>query len=138
VVLTEGDGTVLSPFVLGDLGPGVSTPDALAFLSTQDFQSAEFLATLNLPSFALSDGSCFTADTTALDTLLVPGAGPTLVAGSDLVNIMVTGSRNAPGVPEPASWLLLASAISFLGGFGALQKWRRAHHTPTTGKPLLP
>jgi hypothetical protein len=111
LTLTKGDGTVLTPILLGDLGPGpFSSPD-LQFLSTDTFQSAEFTATLSTLEFALFDGTRFLADSGAIDALLLPSSGNTLVAGTDIAPIAVTGSITVPAVPEPASWLLLVTLL---------------------------
>ena len=121
VVLTDDLGTALAPILLGDLGPGVAQPPSLQFLSTQLFQSAEFQATLNGTSFSISGGSIFVADTTAIDALLLPGVGPTLVPGADFVPITATGTITTAPIPEPSGWVFLLTLILALA---ALRKSR--------------
>ncbi len=112
VTLTDSNGTVLAPILLGDLGAGVTTPSSLDFLSTDSFDSAEFTASLNPLSFVLSDGTTFVADTNLIDTILLPAFGSTLVAGSDLAVISVNGSiQTTAPVPEPSTWLFSLTSI---------------------------
>jgi hypothetical protein len=81
---------------------------AVQFPDTQSFASAEFKATLDLTTFLLLDGvSTFTANSAAIDVLLLPSSGNSLVAGVDVATITVSNSPTL--VPEPNSWLLLGS-----------------------------
>jgi len=119
VLLTDDSGTTLAPILLGDLGPGYAQPVSLQFLSTKLFKSAEFKATLNRTTFGISGGSTFVADTTAIDLLLLPGAGSTLLPGVDLVPITVAGTITTVPVPEPSAWFLL---LTFVIALSVLRK----------------
>jgi hypothetical protein len=116
VILTDDTGTAHAPVLLGDLGPGVAQPASLEFLSTQAFESVEFIATLNTTKFNLDGGLVFSADTDAIDTILLPSVGTTLVAGLDSAPITVTGSTSLSPIPEPAGWLLLVTVAASLAG----------------------
>jgi hypothetical protein len=131
VTLTDGNGMALTPILLGDGGPGGTLSPT--FLSTDLFQSAEFMATLNVSTFGLSDGSVFLADTNAIDTLLSPSSGSTLTAGVDLAVISVTGRVQSPaGVPEPSGWLLLLTLIGLVAALhGSRALKRRATAKPS-------
>jgi hypothetical protein len=112
VILTDDTGTALAPILLGDLDPGVPILPSLQFLSTQSFQSVEFLATLSVLTFNLSGGFIFQADTNVIDTLLLPSSGSTLIPGLDLTTIAVTGTTSLAPVPEPDGWLLLLTTVA--------------------------
>lgn len=83
---------------LGDLAPGVYTPDGLQFLDTSQFAEATLQATLSQTSFALSDGATFLADSAAIDATLLPSLGPVLQPGQDFVILSVSGEVSA--IPE--------------------------------------
>jgi hypothetical protein len=83
---------------LGDLAPGVYTPDGLQFLDTSQFAEATLQATLSQTSFALSDGTTFRADSGAIDATLLPSSGPVLQPGQDFVVLSVSGEVSA--IPE--------------------------------------
>lgn len=109
LVLTTDDGTVLPGVDLGDIGPGFASFGALG---GDLFRSAEFTATLNVLTFALSDGTNFLANTAALDTLLLPTSAGSTLAEADFALITVTGSSVATTqVPEPATWILLVTIL---------------------------
>ncbi len=106
---------------LGDLGPGFlldgSGNPVVQVPADQAFTSAEFMATLAPASFALSDGTTWTADSVSIDVLLLPASGPTLIADTDQIPIALSASPAS--TPEPASSaLLLAAALG-------LVFWRR-------------
>jgi hypothetical protein len=88
-----------SPVIpLGDLAPGVYTPDGLQFLDTSQFSEATLQATLSQTTFALSDGTTFLADSAAIDATLLPSSGPVLQPGVDFVILSVSGEVSA--IPE--------------------------------------
>ena len=108
LVLTTDNGTVLPDVDLGDISPGSAQ---FGVLGGDLFRSAEFTATLNVLTLALTDGTSVLANTADLDTLLLPGAGSTLAEG-DFAVITVTGTIVAtPTVPEPATWILLITIL---------------------------
>jgi hypothetical protein len=97
-------------FNLGDIGPGFLLDSGgnpvVQVPGDQLFKSAEFTATLSPGSFALFDGTSFVADSTALDVVLQPSNGPTLVADTDQTTIGVQGT--IVGVtPEPSLFVVL-------------------------------
>ena len=97
--------------LLGDIGPG--TFDSLGSLEFPDstlFTSALFTATLSQTSLLLSDGSTFVVDSPNITMTLLPSAGPSLVAGTDLAVISVTGNVST-AVPEPGGFLLLGCGL---------------------------
>jgi hypothetical protein len=114
--LTLSNGDVI---LLGDIGALTSLP-AVQFLTTDTFTSAEFKATLDVSSFLLSDGTTFTADSTAIDVLLLPSVGNSLVAGTDAA--FITVSNTPSPVPEPETWLMGAPL------FWLLRKTRKSAH----------
>ena len=96
-----GNGTQIIP--LGDIGPGFLAP-AAQFPDTNNFTSAEFIASLDVTTFVLSGEGSFTANSAAIDVLLTPSSGRNLAVG-DFALITVS---NAPTtIPEPASWPIL-------------------------------
>jgi hypothetical protein len=119
-------------FSLGDIGPGFlldSGGNPLIQVSAATvYSSAEFTATLVPATFALDDGTTFTADSAAIDIVLAPSAGSSLVAGVDLVPISMDQSTGV--VPEPASVYLLGVAALGLGMrfFRAGQSRRRSEN----------
>jgi hypothetical protein len=116
LTLTLGD---LSQQVLdfGDIGPGFlldpSGNPVVQVPGNEAFASAEFTATLSPGSFTLSDGTTFKADSTALDVVLDPSSGSTLVADVDQTTIGVTQTI-AITTPEPASRSLVLLAFAGL------------------------
>lgn len=104
--------TVVQEFLLGDIGPGTfqDLSGALLFPDTANFISGTFTATLNQPTFLLSDGSTFVAASSLVSVGLLPASGSFLVAGSDFALIDVPAASVAP-VPEPGTWLMLASGL---------------------------
>ena len=88
-----------SPVIpLGDLAPGVYTPDSLQFLDTAQFSEATLQAALSQTTFALSDGTTFLADSAAIDATLLPSSGPVLQPGQDFVILSVSGEVSV--IPE--------------------------------------
>lgn len=83
---------------LGDLAPGVYTPDGLQLLDTSQFAEATLQATLSQTSFLLSDGATFLADSAAINAALLPSSGPVLQPGVDFVILSVSGEVSA--IPE--------------------------------------
>jgi hypothetical protein len=116
-----------APIALGDITaqsfffniPAVQFPD------TQTFASAEFKATLDVTTFLLSDGvTTFTANSAAVDVLLLPSSGDSLLAGID--SALITVSNASAAVPEPNSWLLLLGIILVGAYCKTTSKTRRA------------
>lgn len=115
-------------FNLGDIGPGflldgsgnpvVQVPDDESFIS------AEFTATLSPGTFALFDGSIFTANSASIDALLSPSSGPTLQADIDQTTISVSGSGTTV-TPEPSYLLLVATGLSALIWSKTIGAWKK-------------
>jgi len=105
--LTEVGGAIDSCSITS-LGPGTDT--SCQFSSSTVFTQALFTATLTPTTFSLANGP--TGTFVALPTLsltLLPSSGATLVAGTDLGVIDATPATN---VPEPGTWMLLATALA--------------------------
>jgi hypothetical protein len=115
--LTLNSGGLLPIISLGTIDPGQFTsPASIQFSDSTLFTSAVFAATLSQPNFVLADGTAFLADTSSVVATMVP-SGSSLAAGSDFAIISVTGSSvTGPdnGIPEPASGVLMLSAIGLL------------------------
>jgi hypothetical protein len=114
--LTLFTGSSHQVILLGDIGPGFFSSDALQFADTVAFSSAAFAATLDPTCLLVSDGTTFVATSSLINVALTPSSGPFLEAGRDFALITVAN------VPEPASWLLVAS--------GCVAVWRRARRSP--------
>ena len=99
-------------FLLGDIGPGFFSSNALEFADTEDFSSATFSATLDATSLQLDGGGSFTASSALISASLLPSSGDSLVAGTDIVYINVSNEVSA--VPEPESYLLLGTMLFWL------------------------
>jgi hypothetical protein len=103
-------------FDLGDIGPGFlvdgSGDPIVQVPGDEVFNSAEFTATLSASIFALYDGTSFTADSTAMDILLLPSSGPTLTVDVDQTSIGVSGTVQS--TPEPSSRDLILLALPCL------------------------
>ena len=101
-------------FDLGNIDPGflvdgVGNP-LVQLPGNSTIALAELTATLSLGSFKLSDGTTATASSTALDVLLQPSSGATLLADTDQTTISVqTGV-----VPEPATVDLVLCGVAML------------------------
>jgi hypothetical protein len=93
-------------FNLGDIGPGFLLDDngnpIVQLPGDEVIDSAEFKATLSPITFALSDGTEFTTDSSSIDVLLLPSIGSTLTVDVDQALIGVTETVPT-GTPEPAS-----------------------------------
>jgi hypothetical protein len=91
---------------LGDIGPGFLVDNSgnpiVQVPGDQVFASAELTATLSPLTFGLSDGTSFTADSAAMDILLLPSSGPSLAVDVDQITIGVSGTVQTT-VPEPMS-----------------------------------
>jgi len=111
-------------FDLGDIGPGFlldgSGNPVVQVSSDESFTSAELTATLSPTTFMLFDGSMFSADSSALDVLLLPSSGSTLTVDVDETTIDVS-SAAAASTPEPAR-----AALVLAGCFGLFFWSRRA------------
>ena len=102
--LTVVIGGIPQMISLGDIAPGSFSPVSLQFPDSTMITSATFTATLSPSTLLLSDGTTFVANA-AIDILLVPASGSTLVAGSDLALLSAT---NSTATPEPATlWPLI-------------------------------
>jgi len=125
--LTLDSGSPLPIISLGAIDPGQFTsPASLQFSDSTAFTSAIFAATLSQTNFLLADGTTFLADASSILATMVP-SGSSLAAGSDFAIISVTGtSVTGPdnGIPEPASGVLMLSAIGLL--FAISKNLRRA------------
>jgi hypothetical protein len=87
-VVIGGAGIVIP---LTPLGPGTfSSPATLQFPDTTHIDSATFTATLSTASVLLSDGTTVAANSAQVTATLAP-TGPSLVPGTDLAIIGVTG-----------------------------------------------
>lgn len=113
-------------FDLGDIGPGFlldgSGNPVVQVSSDESFTSAELTATLSPTSFMLFDGSTFTADSAALDVLLLPSSGPTLMVDVDQTTIDVSSAPEA-STPEPSGTALVLTGC--LGLFIWLRRGAR-------------
>ncbi len=117
--LTLADSSVQT-VPLGDIGPGPFSIPALEFPDTTEFLSAILSAVLSQTSLLLDNGS--TVDVLpALTATLVPTVGSVLVAGLDLVILEATPAT-VP-IPEPRTWVLLASGVLPIWAW----HWGRAH-----------
>jgi hypothetical protein len=99
---------------LGDLSPGVYTPDALHFLDSSQFAEATLQAALSQTSFLLFDGSTFVADSAAIDATLLPSSGPVLQPGQDFVVLSVSGEVSAVPEARHTAFFLVALIIGLL------------------------
>jgi hypothetical protein len=103
-------------FDLGDVAPGFlvdgSGNPIVQVPGDEVFDSAEFTATLSEQTIGLYDGTSFVADSTALDVLLLPSSGPTLMVDVDQTTIGVSGTVQS--TPEPASREMVLLALPFL------------------------
>jgi hypothetical protein len=104
-------------FDLGDVGPGFLVDNSgnpiVQAPGDQVFASAELTATLSPLTFGLSDGTSFTADSGALDILLLPSIGPSLAVDVDQITIGVSGTVRTT-VPEPTSRDLILLVLPML------------------------
>jgi MYXO-CTERM domain-containing protein len=87
--------------------------------SDESFTSAELAAILSPTTFMLFDGSTFTADSAALDVLLLPSSGPVLTVDVDQTTIDVSNAA-ATSTPEPAG-----APLMLAGALGLIVWWRR-------------
>ena len=123
-------------FDLGDIGPGflldMSGNPVVQVSSDESFTSAELTATLSPTTFMLFDGTTFTADSAALDVLLLPSVGSTLTVDVDQTTIDVS-SPPAAAIPEPSG-----SALVLTGCFGLFLWSRRGARTRLGAHHELP
>jgi hypothetical protein len=109
--LTLFDGGSPIVILLGDLGPGALDPtDPVQVPAGSLFSAAVFSATLSQTQFLLSDGSTFTAGSSAVSATILPSSDTSLTAGTDFALIAVSS------VPEPSSVLLLGAIAVILIG----------------------
>jgi hypothetical protein len=116
-------------FALGDIGPGflldafgnpvVQVPDG------ELFTSAELTATLSATQFALAGGGSFTANSPAINTLLLPSSGSVLTPGVDFA--FIEASSGPASTPEPASIVFLLTTL--LASAGLVRRVRSRHST---------
>ncbi len=100
-------------YLLGDLGPGFAQPDLLRFLASAQISSATFSAQIGPLAFTLADGSIFAANSSLVTATLMPSAGLYLSAGLDVALLTIDATPQTT-VPEPQTWLLLASGLATL------------------------
>ena len=101
------------------------------FPASDDFTSAWFTATSSPTTLMLSDGTTFRASA-AISAALMPSSGPLPVAGTDFVVV------NAVVIPEPGTWVFLASVYRFPS---FLRFWHHKSHrrgTETKRRHLIP
>lgn len=106
-------------FDLGAIGPGFlldgSGNPVVQVPGDESFTSAELTATMAPTTFMLFDGSSWTADSAALDVLLLPSLGSTLTVDVDQTTIDVSASPAANAVPEPtAAHVALAALLGLI------------------------
>lgn len=99
---------------LGDIGPGFlldgSGNPIVQVPGDQMFASVELTATLSPLTFTLFDGTSFTANSAALEILLLPSSGPALMVDVDQTTIGIPGAIQST-VPEPANGALILLAL---------------------------
>jgi MYXO-CTERM domain-containing protein len=108
---------------LGDIAPGFlldgNGNPIVQVPGDEVFDSAEFTATLSPLTFALYDGTEFTAASSSIDILLLPSMGSTLTVDVDNTTISLTGTVPT-ATPEPASGVLVVAGL-----FGLAWRIRR-------------
>jgi hypothetical protein len=108
LLLTLQGGTQ-STILLGDLTPGVYTPDALQFSAATGFSSALFTATLDQTSLSVPGGPPLQASSALLSVELTPSSGPALVQDSDFTFITVATTPLTTPEPNFAPFGILVS-----------------------------
>jgi hypothetical protein len=105
-------------FALGKIGPGFLLDQngnpIVQVAGNQAFDSAEFTATLAPVTFALWDGTSFTADSSLIDVMLLPSSGQTLTVDVDQTTIGLSGTVLTT-IPEPSAGNLLLLVVFGLG-----------------------
>lgn len=94
---------------IGTVVPGSVTPASLEFPDTTAFLSATFSTTLSQTTFTLFDGRTLTASQSMISAQLLPSAGVTLTAGTDLV--VLTVEAYDATVPEPSYGLVVSITL---------------------------
>jgi hypothetical protein len=85
-------------FMLGDLGPGSYTPTSLQFLDTSQFTKATLQASFSQTTITLSNGTTFLADSSIINSTILPSSGSLLQPGQDFSILSISGKVNA--IPE--------------------------------------
>jgi hypothetical protein len=119
-ILTIVEGGSSTDYLLGDIGPGFFQSDVLQFLTSAQITSATFVAQLGPLVFTLSDGTTWAANATSVTASLLPSSGSFLTAGLDVAVLTVDASQQSTppsSVPEPRTWLLVASGFAIVAGW---------------------
>ena len=114
---------------LGDIGPGFLVDGGgnpiVQVPGNTVFDSAKFTATLAPLTFALSDGTKFTTNSSSIVATLLPSSGTALAVDVDNTAIVVSGAVST-ATPEPSSGTL---ALTGLLGLAWCQQRRRGSIT---------
>jgi hypothetical protein len=126
-ILTVVENGLSTDYLLGNIGPGFFQPDVLQFLTSAQITSATFAAQLGPLVFTLADGTIWSANSTSVTASLLPSSGSFLTAGLDVALLTVDASQQSTppsSVPEPRTWLLVASGIAIVAGWRARTRAR--------------
>ena len=111
---------------IGDVdsnGGGVQ-PASLTFLSTDNFTSATFDATLSTLDLQLADGTAIRLLSDQVSGVILPSHGTNLAAGADFALLTVTGTVEAASAPEPGTSRSASGAFLVLIATGLRSKRR--------------
>jgi hypothetical protein len=86
-----------------DSSGGGIQPSSLTFLSTDNFTSATFDATVSTTNVQLADGTSLQLSSNHVSGLILPSQGNSLTAGVDFALLIETGTVVETTVPEPST-----------------------------------